>query len=332
MARILRFLSDQASSRSHDSRHGARQDDALHDSYSRAVVGAVERAAPAVVHIEARCGSRSGSGSGVVVAPDGIIITNNHVIERAEQIIVTTADSETFSAGPIGRDPDTDLAVLRSNSSKNLSAATLANSKSVKPGQIAIAIGSPLGFEQSVTAGIVSAVGRTLRAANGRSIADVIQTDASLNPGNSGGALVDSRGCVIGINTAMIHGAQGICFSVASNTAEMVLLQILKHGRVRRAHIGIVAHQAVFPAAVAHRAGLTKSKGVRIADVESGSPAAKAGIARGDIVVAINDEPVTGVDDIVRLLEVGAIDARTEVRLLRNGIASTMIVVPRERR
>ena len=198
-------------------------DEALLDSYSRAVVDAVDAVAPAVVHVEvagrAEGRAAQGTGSGVIVSPDGLILTNNHVIDGSQAISVSLSDGRKFAARVLGRDPDTDLAVLRGETGETLPAARLANSKSVRPGQIAIAIGNPLGFQSTVTAGIVSAVGRSLRAQNGRLIGDVIQTDAALNPGNSGGPLASSAGEVIGINTAMILGAQGICFSVASNTA-----------------------------------------------------------------------------------------------------------------
>ncbi len=217
------------------------------------------------------------SGSGVVVSPDGLILTNNHVIDGAKEIAVSLSDGRKFGARALGRDPDTDLAVLRGETGETLPVARLANSKSVRPGQIAIAIGNPLGFQSTVTAGIVSAVGRSLRAQNGRLIGDVIQTDAALNPGNSGGPLANSAGEVIGINTAVIMGAQGICFSVASNTALHVLTQILAHGRVRRARIGIVAEQMPLPARIAYRAGLSQASAVRMREVQPDSPAGSGG-------------------------------------------------------
>ena len=252
-------------------------DAALLNSYSRAVVDAVDAVAPAVVHVEVaglRQGrTAQGTGSGVVVSPDGLILTNNHVIDGAQAISVSMSDGRKFSARALGRDPDTDLAVLRGETGETLPAARLANSKHVRPGQIAIAIGNPLGFQSTVTAGIVSAVGRSLRAQNGRLIGDVIQTDAALNPGNSGGPLASSSAEVIGINTAMIVGAQGICFSVAANTALHVLTQILAHGRVRRARIGIVAEQTALPTRLVYKTGLTQTGGVRIREVQPGSPA-----------------------------------------------------------
>ena len=245
----------------------ARDDSRLMDAYSRAVVDVVEAVSPAVVHVQVRSarGGRvgQGSGSGVIVSPDGLVLTNNHVIDSAQSISLSQGDGQRFGARLVGKDPDTDLAVLRAETSERLNYAHLADSKKLRPGQIAIAIGNPLGFQSSVTAGIISAVGRSLRAENGRLIDDVIQTDAALNPGNSGGPLVNSAGHVIGINTATIMGAQGLCFAVASNTAEYVLTQILGHGRVRRGVIGIVAEHVVLPQRLRHRFGLDPARGYR---------------------------------------------------------------------
>src|SRR6185369_11358419 len=245
--------------------------------YSNAVVGVVETVSPSVVHVQVRGNRRGqtaqGSGSGTILSPDGIVLTNNHVVEGATSIELALSDSRRVPARILGRDPDTDIAVLRAEARDSLPAARLGNSKSVRPGQIAIAIGNPLGFQSTVTAGIVSAVGRSLRAQNGRLIGDIIQTDAALNPGNSGGPLANSVGQVIGINTAVIMGAQGICFSVAANTALHVLTQILAHGRVRRARIGIVAEQMPLPARIAYKAGLSQPSAVRVREVQPDSPA-----------------------------------------------------------
>lgn len=310
-------------------------DGALLDAYSRAVVDAVEAVSPAVVHIQVT-GERhgrgaGGSGSGVVVSPDGIVLTNNHVVDGASRIEMALADGRSFRARIIGRDADTDLAVLRGETTETLPATRLANSKAVRPGQIAIAIGNPLGFQSSVTAGIVSAVGRSLRASNGRLIGDVIQTDAALNPGNSGGPLASSAGEVIGINTAMIAGAQGICFSVASNTALHVLSQILSHGRVRRGRIGIVGEQIRLPPRQRGQAGLAQTSAVLVRDVAGSSPAAIAGITAGDIVIGLDGATVTGVDDITRLLDVGSIGRRVEIRILRGSDVVGAMVIPVER-
>ena len=310
-------------------------DASLLDAYSTAVVGVVEAVSPAVVHVQVR-GSRggrtaNGSGSGVIVSPDGLVLTNNHVIEGAADIGLRLSDGRSFKARILGRDPDSDLAVLRGVTNETLPTARLANSKAVKPGQIAIAIGNPLGFESTVTAGIVSAVGRSLRAQSGRLIGDVIQTDAALNPGNSGGPLVSSAGEVIGINTAMINGAQGICFSVAANTALHVLQQVLRHGRVRRARIGVVAEQIALPRRLANLAGVKQASAVRIREIQPGSPAAIGGLAVGDILLSLHEETVTGVDDVSRLLDHSTIGLRIEVALLRGASRETRHVVPEDR-
>ena len=314
---------------------GEVADHSLLDAYSKAVVGVVEAVSPAVVHIQVageRQGRASnGSGSGVVVSPDGIVLTNNHVVDGASRIELSLADGRRFRARLIGRDQDTDIAVLRGETTDSLPSSRLADSKRVKPGQIAIAIGNPLGFQSSVTAGIVSAVGRSLRGSNGRLIGDVIQTDASLNPGNSGGPLASSTGEVIGINTAMIAGAQGICFSVASNTALYVLTQILAHGRVRRGRIGIVGEQVPLPPRLRDQAGLIQPSALLVRDIASGSPADIAGIKQGDIVVALDGVLVTGVDDITRLLDASRIGKAVELRLVRGQSQVTASVVPDER-
>ncbi len=218
----------------------------------------------------------------------------------------------------MGRDPDTDIAVLRAETSDRLPAARLGNSKLIKAGQIAIAIGNPLGFESTVTAGIVSAVGRSLRAQNGRLIGDVIQTDAALNPGNSGGPLVNTRAEVIGVNTAVIMGAQGICFSVASNTAQHVITQILQHGRVRRARLGVAGDQVSLPQRLRVQFGLGQQAGVRVVEVQSGSPAQSAGLEPGDVILSLDQDTVTGIDDIARVLDGGKIGKRVSVRILRD--------------
>lgn len=315
--------------------NGALCDDELLDSYSRAVVDTVDTLAPAVVHVEVaglRNGRRAeGTGSGVVVSPDGLILTNNHVIDGSREIAVSLSDGRKFSARALGRDADTDLAVLRGDTGETLPVARLANSKSVRPGQIAIAIGNPLGFQSTVTAGIVSAVGRSLRTQNGRLIGDVIQTDAALNPGNSGGPLANSAGQVIGINTAVIMGAQGICFSVASNTALHVLTQILAHGRVRRARIGIVAEQTPLPARISYRAGLSQASAVRIREVQSDSPAGQAGLKVGDLLVRLDGEAVTGVDDLFRMLDERRIDKSVTVTVVRSNGLTDIAVRPIDR-
>jgi S1-C subfamily serine protease len=307
----------------------------LLDAYSRAVVDVVDRVSPAVVHVEVegeRQGRRaSGSGSGVIVSPDGLVLTNNHVIDGAGRIRLALGDDRSCAARILGRDPDTDIAVLRAETSEGLPSAELGNSKDIKRGQIAIAIGNPLGFSSTVTAGIVSAVGRTLRAQSGRQITDVIQTDAALNPGNSGGPLVSSSGHVIGINTAMIVGAQGICFSVAANTALHVLTQILQHGRVRRARIGVAGEQTTIPQRVRHQAGLVQKTAVRTVMIEEQSAASTAGMAAGDLIVELDGEQVVGVDDLVRLLDEQRIGRTVELTVIRRGSLLKLNVYPTER-
>jgi len=315
--------------------HRSGKDEELLDAYSSAVVGVVEEVSPSVVHVQVRGARRGqlaqGSGSGTILSPDGIVLTNNHVVEGASAIDLTLTDARRMPARILGRDPDTDIAVLRAETSDRLPSARLGNSKKLKPGQIAIAIGNPLGFESTVTAGIVSAVGRSLRAQNGRLIGDVIQTDAALNPGNSGGPLVNSRAEVIGVNTAVILGAQGICFSVASNTAQHVLTQVLQHGRVRRARLGVAGDQVNIPQRLKARTGLTQAAGVRVVEVQPESPAHTGGLEPGDVIVGLDKDTVTGIDDIARLLDGTRINTRIAVRILREGKLVTLDIVPTER-
>jgi S1-C subfamily serine protease len=310
-------------------------DAVLMDAYSNAVVDVVDRVSPTVVHVQVRSARNGrvgqGSGSGVVVSPDGLVLTNNHVIDGAQSISLSQGDGERFGARLIGRDPDTDLAVLRAETSEQLKYARLADSKNLRPGQIAIAIGNPLGFQSTVTAGIISAVGRSLRAENGRLIDDVIQTDAALNPGNSGGPLVNSAGHVIGINTATIMGAQGLCFAVASNTAEYVLTQILSHGRVRRGVMGIVAEHVVLPQSARHRNGLKQASAIGIRSVQQGGPAETAGLIAGDVLIALDGEAVAAVDDVARVLDAKRINQKVAAQVLRNGEKLEVSIVPEER-
>ncbi len=318
---------------------GARDptpDAPIFDAYSRAVMGAVDTVAPAVVHI--RVGQtdktgreRGGSGSGVIVAPDGLILTNSHVVNGAARIEVTTNDGRNLTARVLGDDPDTDLALLRVDASVTLPAARLGNSKALRPGQLVIAIGNPLGFEYTVTAGVVSAVGRSLRSQTGRLIDDVVQTDAALNPGNSGGPLVNAAGEVVGINTAVIMGAQGICFAVAANTAELVLADIIRHGRVRRARIGLAGEQTPVPRRVARHHGLDQASGVLVRSLDSTGPAARAGLMTYDTIVALEDRPVTGVDDLLRRLTAETVGRLVKVTALRRGDKRDFYLQPEER-
>jgi len=315
------------------------EDQALLDSYSQAVIDVVDRVGPAVVRLAVRNGdpvrpgqSRGGSGSGVIVAPDGLILTNSHVAGTASRIEVTTADGQDLHARLVGDDPDTDLALIRIDEPATLPSARLGDSKRLKRGQLVIAIGNPLGFESTVTTGVVSALGRSLRSRNGRLIDDVIQTDAALNPGNSGGPLVSSRGEVVGINTAVIMGAQGICFAVAANTASFVLGELVRHGRVRRAFIGIAAQQTAIPPLRRRAAGLAQDRAVIIGTVESDSAAERAGLRPGDIIIALDGVTIAGADDLVRALTVEKIGRSVAFDVLRGTERLTVATVPRERR
>jgi len=323
------------------------EDQALLDAYSRAVIDVVDRVGPAVVALAVRSSQannqndreRGGAGSGVVLSPDGLILTNSHVAGAAgargggaARIDVSTPDGQDLRARLVGDDPDTDLALLRVDEAVTLPSAQLGDSKRLKRGQLVIAIGNPLGFESTVTTGVVSALGRSLRSRNGRMIDDVIQTDAALNPGNSGGPLVSSHGEVIGINTAVIMGAQGICFAVAANTANFVLGELVRHGRVRRALIGIAAQQIVLPPRLRHAAGLDQERAVMASSVEPGGAAAHAGLRSGDIIIALDGETITGADDLVRALTGDRIGRMAALDVLRGSERLTLSLMPAERK
>jgi len=299
-------------------------DAALLDAYSAAVVAASDRVSPAVVHVEvaqvARPAEgeapRRGSGSGFVFTPDGFILTNSHVVHGARSIQVSFADGAGFDADLVGDDPDTDVAVIRIGGHQ-LSTAALGSSRGLRVGQLAIAIGNPYGFQHTVTTGVVSALGRSLRATTGRLIDDVIQTDAALNPGNSGGPLVNSQGEVIGVNTAIIPFAQGICFATAIDTAKWVVEQLLRFGRVRRGYIGVGGATTPLSRRAVRFHGLAAGAGVRVESIEPGGAAQQAGIEPGDVIIGYDGENVAGVDELHRLLSAERIGKTTKVTLLR---------------
>ena len=317
-----RFVLDNGSPRG-ASRADAAGDDLLLDAYSRAVVAASERVGPAVVHVEVAQAPqngggepRRGTGSGFVFTPDGFILTNSHVVHGARRIRASFAEGTSQDADLVGDDPDTDVAVIRV-AGHQLPTAELGGSRGLQVGQLAIAIGNPYGFQHTVTAGVVSALGRSLRSVTGRLIDDVIQTDAALNPGNSGGPLVNSRGQVIGVNTAIIPFAQGICFATAIDTAKWVVEQLLRFGRVRRAYIGVAGATIPLSRRAVRFHGLGAGAGVRVESLEAGGAAERAGVEPGDVIIGYDGAEVAGVDELHRLLDAERIGKATSVTLLR---------------
>jgi S1-C subfamily serine protease len=302
-------------------------DDVLLDAYSTAVTRAVERVSPAVVKIDVEKDGRGGSGSGFVFTPDGLIMTNSHVVHDAKSLRLTFADGHTASATLVGDDPDTDTAVLRADTVL-LSPAVLGKSQSLKVGQLAIAVGNPYGFQFTVTAGVISALGRSMRASSGRMIDEIIQTDAALNPGNSGGPLINSHGQVIGINTATILPAQGICFAIGIDTAKFVASQLLQHGRVRRSWIGIAGQNVPIPRRLVYEYKLPVDTAILVNEVYAGSPAAQAGLLAGDIIVAFNAKDIGGIDQLHRLLTVDVANRPTALTILRGVELRKLSITP----
>jgi S1-C subfamily serine protease len=305
-------------------------DDELLDAYSRAVTQAAERVGPAVAHIQVeQANGRAGSGSGFAFTPDGLLLTNSHVVAKARAIRATFADGFSRDADLIGEDPHTDVAVLRIGAAA-LPAVELGVSRGVRVGQLAIAIGNPYGFQHTVTAGVVSALGRSLRSTSGRLIDDVLQTDAALNPGNSGGPLVNSRGEVIGLNTAIIPMAQGICFATAIDTVKWVAMQLLRGGKVRRSYLGLAGANQPIARRFARHFQLPNAAGVRVESVEPGAPAARAALQPGDVIVALSGRPVNAIDDLHRLLTADLIGVPVGVAVLRGTELLTRSIEPAE--
>jgi S1-C subfamily serine protease len=302
------------------------------DAYSRVVSEVAAQVGAAVVRVASRPKHRPGGlGSGVVIAGDGLILTNSHVLGGGRRVTVSLAEGGDTEADVLGDDPDTDLALLRATVPSGTPFARLGDSKGLRLGQLVIAIGNPLGFESTVTAGVVSALGRSLRSRNGRLIEDVIQTDAALNPGNSGGPLAAGSGEVVGVNTAMVGGAQNLCFAVSSNTALFVVGEVIAHGRVRRAHLGVAAHTLPLPRRLAHALNIGPWA-VRIGEIEAGGPADAGGLKTGDILIALDGLPVSGTDDLMRALNAKAIGRALQAEIIRGAKLEQKTLIPGERR
>jgi S1-C subfamily serine protease len=329
--------SDSAPEFEQSNASAARNDAALLDQYSRTVVGAVDRVAPSVVNIDikqrvnGRRGPREigGSGSGFIIAPDGFILTNSHVVHGAVEVTVTLQDGREYPAQLIGDDPDTDLAVIRIDAPQ-LAHVRLADSESLRVGQVVIAIGNPLGFQASVTAGVISALGRSMHAQSGRLIDNIIQTDAALNPGNSGGPLVNSAGEVIGVNTAMIRPAQGICFAIGSNTAKFVAGWLIRDGRIRRSYIGVAGQNVPIHRRIIRFYNLPLETGVLVVSVENESPAAQTGLREGDVIVAFNDQPISSIHDLHKMLIGEHIGVHSQITIIRHTEKVTLAITPAE--
>lgn len=346
MREAIEFLSDEQFGTepvtNNERAANTTNDDELLDAYSRAVISAAEKVSPSVVYIEVqqpinnRRGNHPrmprearGSGSGFIFTPDGFILTNSHVVHGATKIEVTITDGSKYQADLIGDDPDTDLAVIRINA-PNLVPAHLGESQQVRVGQLVLAIGNPYGFQYSVTAGVVSALGRSLRAGSGRLMDAVIQTDAALNPGNSGGPLVNSRGEVIGVNTAMILPAQGICFATSIDTAKFVASRLIRDGKVSRSYVGLAGQNVPLPRRIVRFYNLAVESGILVVSFEENSPARKAGLREGDIIIGFDERPIAGIDDLHKLLTEERIGHKSKLVIIRGTQKLDLEVVPEE--
>lgn len=318
--------------------------DELLDAYSQAVIQAAERVSPSVVNLDVRKSLKEeeavhfrppeglrGNGSGFIFTPDGFVLTNSHVVHQASKIEITLSDGRRFQADLVGDDPDTDLAVVRING-PNLVPAPFGDSQKIRVGQLVIAIGNPYGFQYTVTSGVVSALGRSLRSMSGRLIDNIIQTDAALNPGNSGGPLVNSRGEVVGVNTAMILAAQGICFAIAINTAKFVAGKLIKEGRIRRSYIGLGGQNVTLHRRLVRFYHLPAESGILAVSIEDNSPAQKAGLVEGDVIIGLDHHPVTGIDDLHKILTEERVGVKTDLTLIRRTEKMVLEIIPEESR
>jgi S1-C subfamily serine protease len=328
-----------ATSKDIDTVAAGQDDSVLLDAYSRTVVSAAARVSPAVANIDVKQrvnvqrGMRelSGNGSGFIITPDGFILTNSHVVHAANSITVNLPDGREYPAQVTGDDPDTDLAVIRIDAPQ-LTHVRLADSENLHVGQLVIAIGNPLGFQASVTAGVISALGRSMHAQSGRLIDNIVQTDAALNPGNSGGPLVNSAGEVVGVNTAMIRPAQGICFAIASNTAKLVAGWLIRDGRIRRGYIGVAGQNVPIHRRIVRFYGLPLETGVLVVSVEKGSPAERAGLREGDLIVAFNDQPIGSVHHLHKILFGEQIGVSAKLTVIRHTEKLELLILPAESR
>jgi S1-C subfamily serine protease len=339
--RALRLVSNQDTQTIAPSQPISPSDETLLDAYSLAVTKAAEKVSPAVVNVDVRRaadgsngssrgrGELRGSGSGFVFTPDGFVLTNSHVVHGAAKLGVTLSDGRRFEAGLIGEDPDTDLAILRIHADRLIPAA-LGDSNAIRVGQVAVAIGNPYGFQCTVTAGVVSALGRSLRSQSGRLIDDVIQTDAALNPGNSGGPLVTSRGEVIGVNTAVILPAQGLCFAIAINTAKHVAGLLIRHGEIRRGYIGVAGQNVTLPRRLVLMHNIAVESGILVISLEPNGPAHRAGVKEGDVVVAYAGRPVASIDELHKLLTMEEVGTSVELGVIRGSEKLALAVTPQE--